>query len=273
MQPAHGALRGKPASPVVLKEREKARRDTRLKARFLSYRLNQPSADESVVLLTVQDWQQACARPEGLPAGRPIVGVDLGGGRAWSAAVAIWESGRVEAIALAPGIPDLPKQERRDRVPAGTYRRLADSGSLRVAQGLRVQPPAQLVTWIAERWGRPAALWCDRFRLNELKDCCPGWNLQPRITRWSEASEDIRALRKIAMDGPLSVAPASRDLLTASLAVAMVKNDDQGSCRLSKRGTHNQARDDVAQALTFAAGAYQRAVAKRRPRLRHGLAG
>ena len=40
---------------VLLEERDKARRDPRLKARFLSYRLNVPSADESKVLLTVQD--------------------------------------------------------------------------------------------------------------------------------------------------------------------------------------------------------------------------
>ncbi len=259
---------------VLLGERDKARHDTRLKARFLSYRLNVPTADESTVLLTVSDWQRTCARPEGLPAGRPIVGVDLGGGRAWSAAVAVWPSGRVEAIALAPGIPAIEKQEQRDRVPAGTYQRLVDSGSLRVADGLRVQPPAQLVTMIAEIWGRPAALWCDRFRLNELKDACPGWKLESRVTRWSEASEDIRALRKIALDGPLSVVPASKDLMTASLSVATVQNDDQGNVRLKKRGTNNEARDDVAAALTLAAGAWWRQYGRKRKRgLRHALVG
>ena len=36
----------------MLEERDAARADSRLKARFLSYRLNQPSADESAVLLT-----------------------------------------------------------------------------------------------------------------------------------------------------------------------------------------------------------------------------
>ena len=67
--------------------------------------------------------------------GRPIVGADLGGGRAWSAAVAVWRNGRVEALAVAPGIPDLPEQERRDRVPTGTYRKLLNTGALRVADG------------------------------------------------------------------------------------------------------------------------------------------
>ena len=43
-------------------EREEARRDGRLKARFLSYRLNLPTADESEVLLTVPDWERTPAR-------------------------------------------------------------------------------------------------------------------------------------------------------------------------------------------------------------------
>ena len=60
-------------------EREEARGDSRLKARFLSYRLNVPSADESEVLLTVPDWKIAMARDVPDRVGQPIVGVDLGG--------------------------------------------------------------------------------------------------------------------------------------------------------------------------------------------------
>ena len=41
--------------------------------------------------------------------GRPIVGVDLGGGRAWSSAVAYYPNGRVEALAVAPGVPDVAR--------------------------------------------------------------------------------------------------------------------------------------------------------------------
>ena len=70
----------------LLVERDAARVDSRLKARFLSYRLNRPSGDESEVLLTVGDWERVTAREVPEREGRPIVGVDLGGGRAWSAA-------------------------------------------------------------------------------------------------------------------------------------------------------------------------------------------
>ena len=55
--------------------------------------------------------------------------------------------------------------------------------------------------------------------------------LEPRVSRWSEASADIRALRKLAKDGPFDRCIAdARPLLAASLAVcAIVKSDDQGS--------------------------------------------
>lgn len=94
------------------------------------------------------------------------------------------------------------------------------------------------------------------------------------MTRWREASENIRALRRIAADGPLACEDSSRRLVAASLSVAMVKNDDQGSVRLVKRGTNNTARDDVAAALTLVAGAYARATSAPRRRLRYtGMVG
>ena len=256
----------------LLEERDAARADTRLKARFLSYRLNVPSGDESTMLLTVDDWERVTAR--GVPErdGKPIVGLDLGAGRAWSAAVAVWRSGRVEALAVAPGLPGLDAQEKRDRVPAGAYRQLAAQGALRVAEGLRVQPPAALVRAVRDMWGLPEVYFCDRFRLAELQDVVNGTQVVPRVARWSESSEDIRACRKLMLDGPLSVAPESRALLAASLAAAMVKTDDAGSVRLAKRGTNNCGRDDVAAALVLAAGALARAP-KRRAARRSAIVG
>lgn len=247
----------------LLDERDKARRDTRLKARFLSYRLNVPTGDESTTLLTVGDWERVTDRPVPPRQGRPLVAYDLGGGRAWSAAVALWRNGRGEALALAPGIPDLAEQEKRDRVPTGLYRKLAQGGRLRVAEGLRVQPVGHLHQAVVEEWGQPQLILCDRFRLAELQDCVNGTPLVPRVQRWSEASEDIRALRSIAADGPLSVEEESRLLIAASLSVAMVKNDEQGSVRLVKRSTNNCARDDVAAGLVLVAGAFVRSL--RRP--------
>ena len=251
----------KASRKTLLAERNEARADQRLKARFLSYRLNKPTADEAVILLTPGDFQLVKDRPVGLPAGKPIVGIDLGGGRSWSAAVAIWQSGRCEALAVAPGIPDLSAQERRDRVPRGLYSDLFNKGVLGIAEGLRVQPPAALWDRIVEAWGVPARVVCDRFRLAELQDVGKGVSLivEPRVTRWSEAAADIRALRKMSRDGPLAIPGASQLLIAASLMQAVVKSDEQGNTRLVKKSTDNCARDDVAAALLLAAGAFERA--------------
>ena len=243
---------------VILAEPDAARKDTRLKARFLTYRLNVPTADESTVLLTTDDWLRTLDRPVPDRVGKPVVAVDLGWGRAWSAAVAMWRNGRTEALAVAPGIPDLQAQERRDIQPAGTYRRLQEQGSLMVAEGLRVQPPAQLVAAIRSRWGRPESLTCDYFRLRHLEDSLGGIPAESRRTLWSNASEDVGAVRKFAKDGPMAVAADSRGLLTASLSAALVQNDSSGNTRMVKDGSNNQSRDDVAAALVLCCGALAR---------------
>ena len=242
----------------LLEERDAALKDSRLKARFLSYRLNSPTADEAHVLLSVSDWRLVTGR-DPLPAeGRPVIGIDMGQGRAWSAAVAVWRNGRTEALALAPGIPSIEDQEARDRVPRGTYQKLMDAGVL-TTDGDRRVPRAETVLDMIRPW-RPELIICDRFRVDELQDAAKGaLRIAPRVSRWSEAAEDIRALRRMALDGPLNVGPESRLLLQASLAQARVKNDEQGSYRLVKRDPkNNTGRDDVAAALVLAAGAADR---------------
>ena len=263
------ARKHKELADVLREERDAARRDSRLKAAYMSMRLNVPTGDESTMLLTVDDWERVCARPVPPREGRPITAYDLAGGRAWSASVAIFRNGRVEALAVAPGIPGLAEQEKRDKVPAGVYRTLAQSGALRVAEGLRVQPPAELHRAALAAWGSPEVILCDRFRLGELQDVVGSTPLSPRVARWSESASDIRALRKLAADGPLACEEGSRALLTASLSAAMVVNDDQGNTRLKKKGTNNQARDDVAAALVLAAGAFARSLNQPRPRWRY----
>ena len=259
---------------VLLAERDAARKDTRKKASFISYRLNIPTADESTMLLTVPDWRGVLARPVPEREGRPVVGVDLGQNRAWSTAVAIWPNGRTEAVALTAGIPDIAAQEKRDGTPRGTYQFLVDCHRLRAAHGLRVPPVKQLTDFIQDEWGRPAVVVCDRFKLAALQDAARGVRIEPRVSRWSESTEDITALRALAMDGPLSCETESGHLLTASLAAAMVENDTSGNSRPIKRGSNNRGRDDVAIAYLLAAGEVHRRASKPRSEgIYHGLAG
>ena len=247
---------------TLLDERDAARADPRKKAAFLSYRLNVPSRDHRRELLTPAELAEVFARHAPPRDGAPIVGVDLAGGRAWSAAVAMWRNGRIEVVAVTPGIPDLEAQEKRDAQPRAAYRRLVESEHLVVAHGQRVPAPAVLTDAIFARWGTPAVIVCDRFKLPELHDAvhgrCP---IAPRQQRWSDSTFDIEATRRAALDGNLSVEAGSRLLLALSLADAVVESDDQGSQRMlkTKGSTGCARRDDAAIALALAAGAVARA--------------
>ena len=234
--------------------------------------MNLPTQDESEVLLTPEDWDLLVAREATGRDAAPLVGVDLGHGRAWSAAVAIFPSGRIEAFALAPGLPSLEDQERRDHVPAHLYRKLFNDGLLLVDEGLRAQRLATLWDEILNRWGFPTLLIADRFRETDLLDAIGEQApLESRVWRWSEASQDVRALRRYTLDGPFNIG-AGADLIEASLAVTQVVNDDAGNTRMTKRGSNNTGRDDICAAWMLASGAYERMMlSPPTPAAYHGL--
>ena len=109
---------------------------------------------------------------------------------------------------MCPGIPDLGERERADAMPRGLYRRLADDGVLVVDEELRVSRPATLIDHLLQVGVRPEVFYCDRFMLGALEDAVAGrWPVVPRVTRWSEATDDISGFRKLVADGPLSITP------------------------------------------------------------------
>ena len=225
------------------------------KATFLSYRLNIPSQELTETLLSPEDWHAVVKRPPLGPEGTPVVGVDLGGSRAWSAAVAIYENGFIEAVALTAGVPSIEKQEERDRIERGTYKGLADKCLLLVDSGRKVPRLNKLVDWITKL--NPSVVVCDRFRQSQMSDAAPNLNFVYRTQMWSESTDDINCLRKLAADGPLNISE-SADLITESMAVTSVKVDDKGNARITKENKFNQQRDDVSVALTLAAGEFER---------------
>ena len=239
----------------LLEERDAARRDERLKARFLSFRLNVESQDESVMLISVPGWQRVEGRSLGSDEGVPCIGIDLGGGRAWSSAVALFPSGRVSVFAVTSGLPGISDQEKRDAVPRGTYERLINDGTLLVDDGRHVPRVSFLVDEVVRRWPTASLVAADRFRYGELQDAFVGRvRVAARVTRWSESSQDIRAFRELALDGNLSVEPQGRAMMRVALAAATVENDTAGNSRLVKRGSNQSWRDDPAHALVLAAG-------------------
>ena len=184
---------------------------------------------------------------------------------------ALWPNGRSEVHALCPGIPDLDERERMDAIPRGLYRRLHADGVLLVDEGLRVSRPSVLIEHLFGLGIHPAAIYCDRFHLGQLEDAvrgrCP---VVPRTTRWSEATEDIAAFRRLVADGPLSIVAEGGALAALALSQASVLSDDQGSVRLQKK-RHGRSRDDVAVCGVLAAGALVRHLGREqhRPRWRY----
>ena len=259
---------------TILRERDDARRSPELRPAFEAYRLNRQVDVYSDVLVTTEAWKAVEARPVPAREGRPIVGIDLGSERSWSAAWCLWRNGRSECYAVCPGIPDLAERERADAMPRGLYRKLAADGVLIVDEDLRVSRPATLIDHLLELGVRPEVIYCDRFMLGTLQDAVAGrWPIVPRVTRWSEATEDIAGFRKLVHDGPLSITSECRALARVGLSQATVASDDQGSVRITKK-RHGRSRDDVAVAGALAAGALVRAMGKpvRRP-LRSTLVG
>ena len=246
---------------ILREERDAALKDSRLKSRFLSYRLNLPTVEESTMLLQVSDWQRVCQRRVPPRESRPVVGLDCGAGRAWSSAVAVYPNGRTEARALCPGVPSVPEQEKRDRVGSGTYQRFIDAGVLRIAHGRRVPLVSDLVELTAE-WN-PEVFVADRFRLNEVRDAVRNKPIITRRMLWSEASEDIRGTRRLCLDGNISIEETSKPLLEYSLSVAHIQSDDAGNVRLVKKKKDNSTRDDIAAAFILSLGVLSRA---RKPR-------
>ena len=244
---------------ILRQDWRKAQKDVADKAAFLSYHCNTPTGDSITQLLSSSDWQEVIERLPGKREGEFICGLDLGQGRAWSCAFAYWyETGLCDAIGIAPGVPGLDAQERRDRVPDGIYKRLVESGALTIATGRKVPTATDLLERVVEHWGQPVLMIADHFRLAEVEDALPevGLNceLEARRTRWSESSEDIREFRKACLDGNLSVYENAKLLLTASMMVAKIATDDAGNLRL-KKSANNTGRDDAIAAGLLAVGA------------------
>ena len=253
---------------TLKRQRDEARRDSRLKAAFLSMRLNVPTPDEAKGLFGVDEWEGVLSRPVPPRSGLPLWGVDLGGSRAWSAVVAVWSTGRVEALAMTAGKPDIAAQEKRDRVPRGMYQAMADRGVLVADPDGKWEPnPARLLELAASRFGGTAGIIADYFKRSALSDVAERrWPVTFRRAGWEDASEDIGGTRRQALDGGIGVAEDSRKLLSWSLSVAVVKPDDRGNVRLAKADQNNRSRNDVASAFVLAAGAVDRARRQAPPR-------
>ena len=218
---------------------------------FKQFRLNLPGDPiDTQPLITTAEWARVCARAVPDCEGPPIVGLDLGGTRSWSAACSIWPSGRIEAWAIAPGMPSLADQEREDHMHEGTYAELVRSGGLAVDVGQHVPSIQRL---LARVWAwEPLAIVCDNYRAPELHQIVSGRvRVIERAKSGGEATSNIQSLRSLLLDTQSGATEASRALLGAAWAQTNLIIGNDGLARVTKLD-QRRSRDDAAAALLLA---------------------
>ena len=238
---------------VLEREHRAALASDRAARTFKQFRLNIPGeAVESQPLVTTAEWARVCARAVPACEGKPVIGVDLGGNRSWSAAAALWPSGRIEAWALAPGVPSLPDQESEDQVAPDSYLELVRAGGLAVDVGRAVPSVALLLSRV---WAwEPAAIVADNFRAPELHQVVSGRvRVIEKARGGGESTSNVQALRSLLLDSEAGVDPASRALLSAAWAKTNLVIGNDGLTKVTKID-QRRSRDDAAAALLLAAG-------------------
>ena len=235
------------------REHKAALESARAARTFRQFRLNIPGeAVDSQPLVTTAEWDRVCARPVPEREGKPIIGVDLGGNRSWSASSAVFPNGRIESWALAPGIPSLADQERDDQVAPDSYSELVRSGGLAVAAGRAVPSVEELLSRIW-RW-EPLAIVCDSYRVAEVHKAVQGRvRVIERARSHGEATSNVQALRSLLLDTAAGASEPSRDLLAAAWAQTALVISNDGLTKVTKLD-QRRSRDDAAAALLLAAG-------------------
>ena len=136
---------------VLEREHKAALASERAARTFRQFRLNIPGDPvESQPLITAAEWERICARPVPACEGKPIIGVDLGGNRSWSAAAAVWPNGRIEAWALAPGVPSPGRSGARR---SGSGRLVLRVGSVGAGWPLTLAAPYQAWSCYSRGYG------------------------------------------------------------------------------------------------------------------------
>ena len=277
-------LRANPSLPImpalerrIRKEAADAKRDPSLLAGFQALRLNTGTSDVlQSTLLDAGVWQAAEGDAE--RRGPFVLGIDLGGSASMSAAAAYWPtSGRLDCFGVFPREPDLRERGLRDGC-GRLYQDMFRRGELAIAGG-RVADVAGLLAEVVKRWGAPAAITCDRWRVNELRDALdaarfPRCPLIERGQGFKDGGEDVADFRTATLRG--RVVPVRSLLMRSAMGECRVTMDAAGNAKIAKYGAgkRSRGRDDAACAavLAIAVGERRARSAPRRP-LRSAVVG
>ena len=256
-------------------EAEDAAADPSLLPGFKALRLNQGGVDvEAAVLIEAEAWQRCEVDLLPQAAGPCVLAFDLSGGDAMAAASCYWPStGRLEALAAFPALPDL---QERSRIDGADYAKMHADGDLLVlgADDERVVRVELLVAEALTRWGRPARVIADYHQLRELQTALdraqfPAAALVTTGMGWKDGPGRIRDFRRLVNGAKVWTRP--RLLMRSAFANARTVSDSMGSEKIIKGGASGRrrtARDDVAVAalLAVSEGARMPAAAPRKRR-------
>ena len=142
---------------VVTTEARKAKKDGALLASFRALRLNLGTEDTDArdMLLDAEDWRLCIAREVPEREGAYVLGIDLGGVGAMSAACACWPNGRLETLAMIGREPSLAVRASHDGA-GDAYTLSAATGELVVASA-RITPSASFWTRLRRGGESPAS--------------------------------------------------------------------------------------------------------------------
>ena len=235
---------------VYQREADEAAADPSLLPSFAALRLNLGTADhQQHVLIEAAAWVRC--EVDILPAatGGAVWGVDLSGGDALAAISSYWPTtGRLEAMAAFPELPDLAERGKRD---GADYERMHADGDLLVI-GRRVVPVAGLIGAALERWGRPARIVADHHQARELREALeavqfPLAELALTGMGWRDSPGRVRDFRRAVLAGRVFV--QKRLLIRQALANMRTERNsmlDEKPIKGGAVGRKRTARDDVA---------------------------
>ena len=192
--------------------------------------------------------------------GAYILGLDLGGGTAMTAAAAYWpKTGGCEILASFPSDPDLSKRGHLDGV-GDLYLRMENENDLITSPGRTVDYQFFIQASIKQFGSKPKAIVCDRYRINELKTALLKINMGNipihfRGMGWKDGAEDVRSFRRAALEGKLAFPPST--LIRSAFAEARTLSDPAGNEKLAKQseaGRRRNAKDDAVAACILGVG-------------------
>ena len=237
-------------------EADKARRDPVALASFRALRLNLGTSD-TVEAHLLQSGVWKAAEGNAAAVGDYVLGIDLGSTEAMSAASAFWvETGRLDGVACFGDEPSTKERGLRDGVGAA-YQTMESRGELVLSPG-RISDVTTLLGEVWERWGKPKAIVCDRWRAAELRKALSqlDWPVVALVLRgqgYRDGSEDVRGFKAAFLRG--LVTPTRSLLLASAMANARTVSDVAGNAKLAKSaqgGRHSRSRDDAAAAAILA---------------------